>query len=122
MLRTIDKENPELRRTLIELRRAAKSHEAPIWEAVARELARPRHQYNPLNVGQLERLAGETGTTFVVPGKLLAQGRVTKPLRVAAFHYSEVARSKIERAGGSAVSILDLLKTHPDGSGVRILA
>jgi large subunit ribosomal protein L18e len=122
MLRTIAKENPELRRTLIELRRAAKAHEAPIWAAVAEELARPRHQYSPLNVGQLERLAGDHATTFVVPGKLLAQGRVTKPLSVAAFHYSEVARAKIQKAGGTTVSILELVKTHPDGSGVRILA
>jgi large subunit ribosomal protein L18e len=122
MLRTIAKENPELRRTLIELRRAAKTHQAPVWEAVARELARPRHQTMPLNVGQLQRLAQGGAKAFVVPGKLLAQGRVTQPITVAAFHYSEVAREKIQGAGGTTLSILDLIKTHPDGSGVRLLA
>jgi large subunit ribosomal protein L18e len=122
MLRTIAKENPELRRTLIELRRAAKAHDAPVWAAVAELLARPRHQSNPLNVGQLERLAEDKAMALVVPGKLLAQGRITKPVTVAAFHYSEVARAKIHKAGGTAVSILELVKTHPDGSGVHILA
>lgn len=122
MLRTIEKGNPELRRTLIELRRAAKVHEAPVWAAVAEKLARPRHQHAPLNVGRLEQLAASKAMAFVVPGKLLAQGRLTKPVTVAAFHYSEEAREKVHRAGGTAVTILELVKTHPNGSGVHILA
>jgi large subunit ribosomal protein L18e len=122
MLRTIVKESPELRHTLVELRRAAKAHKAPVWAAVAEKLARPRHQQSPLNVGQLERLATDTALAFVVPGKLLAEGRLTKKLTVAAFQYSEVARTKVHSAGGSAVTILELVKTHPDGAGVHILA
>ncbi|HTT34847.1 MAG TPA: 50S ribosomal protein L18e [Thermoplasmata archaeon] len=121
MLRTIAKENPELVHALIELRRAAKRHEAPIWGAVARRLARPRHQVPPVNVGHLERLAA-ANEVIVVPGKLLAHGRLSKPLTVAAFHYSEGARTKIHAAGGTAVGLHDILKSHPNGSGVRIIA
>jgi large subunit ribosomal protein L18e len=120
MLRTIRKVNPELSRMLIELRKASKAHQAPIWGDVAEKLARPRHQHLPVNVGQLDRLA-EADQTIVVPGKLLAAGRLSKPLTVAAFHYSEEARSKIHSAGGRALSIHELLKAKPDGSGVRIL-
>ncbi len=121
MLRTIAKENPELRRTLIDLRKAAREHRAPLWAAVAERLARPRHQVDPVNVGHLERLA-EAKATVVVPGKLLADGRLTKPLTVAAFHASVAARQKVHAAGGTVVSIHELLKSHPDGTGVRILA
>ena len=121
MLRSIRKENPELRRTLIELRRAAKAHQAPVWADVAEKLARPRHQHPPVNVGHLELHAAERAVV-VVPGKLLASGEISRPVTVAAFHASVAAREKIHGAGGTVVSILDLVKSHPDGSGVRILA
>jgi large subunit ribosomal protein L18e len=121
MLRTIRKENPELVHILIELRRAAKAHDAPVWGDVARQLARPRHQRDPVNVGHLERLV-EPNSTVVVPGKLLAEGKLTKPLTVAAFHYSDGARQKVHEAGGRALAIHELLKAKPDGAGVRIVA
>ncbi len=119
MLRTILKEDPELVHTLIALRRAAREHEAPIWAAVARGLARPRHRVVPVNVGHLARLAPEKATV-VVPGKVLASGEIGRPLTVAAFHFSAAARQKIHAAGGSVLTIPELLKAHPDGRGVRI--
>jgi large subunit ribosomal protein L18e len=120
MLRSIRKENAELVRTMIELRRAAAANKAPIWGTVAERLARARHQRPAVNVGHLERVA-VARETIVVPGKLLAAGELTKPLTVAAFHYSEEARIKIHSAGGTALSIEELLKARPDASGVRIL-
>jgi large subunit ribosomal protein L18e len=121
MLRTIRKEDPELVRVLIELRKAARAHKAPLWGAVAERLARARHQVKPLNVGRLDFLAREH-ETVVVPGKVLASGKLTKPVTVAAFHYSAVAVEKIHGAGGKALSIHELLKAHPNGQGVRLLA
>jgi large subunit ribosomal protein L18e len=121
MLRTIRKENAELAHVLIALRKTAKAHEAPVWYAVAEKLARPRRQARPVNVGHLERLASPK-ETLVIPGKLLAHGSLSKPLTVAAFHYSEDARTKIHAAGGTALSISELLKSKPDGTGVRLFA
>jgi large subunit ribosomal protein L18e len=120
MLRTIRKGDPELRRTLIELRKAARSHKAPLWHAVAERLDRPRHQLNPVNVAHLERLAHEK-ETIVVAGKVLAEGKITKPLVVAAYRFSETARTKLLAAGGEAISIHELVHSHPDGKGVRLL-
>jgi large subunit ribosomal protein L18e len=120
MLRTIRKDNPELAHLLIALRKASKAHDAPIWGDVARRLARGRHQVGPVNVGHLERLA-EPQQTILVPGKLLAEGRLSKPLTVAAFHYSAAARTKIHSAGGTTLSIEELLKAKPNGAGVRLL-
>ncbi|MGC2288465.1 MAG: 50S ribosomal protein L18e [Thermoplasmata archaeon] len=118
---TIHKENPELARVIIELRKAARAHKASVWRAAAERLSRPRHQVFPLNVGHLERLAAAQ-ETIVVPGKLLAEGNLTKSLTVGAISYSSEARSKVHAAGGQALSISDLLKSHPDGKGVRLLA
>ncbi len=119
MAHPIPKENSELVRLVVELRRAARTHSAPIWASVADRLERPRHQLTPVNVGHLERLT-EAGETVVVPGKLLAEGPLSKRLTVAAFAYSKEARAKIHAAGGVAISVHDLVKVKPDGAGVRI--
>lgn len=113
--------NPELHRVVVELRRAAHAHDAPIWGAVADRLERSRHQVTPLNVGQLDRVAAAE-ETVIVPGKLLADGPLSKPLTVAALAYSAEARSKVHAAGGTALTISELLKAKPDGAGVRLLA
>jgi large subunit ribosomal protein L18e len=115
------KGNPELARAVRELRRAARQHEAPVWARVADRLSRARHQVTPVNVAHLERIA-EAEETVVIPGKLLADGAITKPLTVAAFSYSGAARSKIHAAGGKALTLHELLKARPDGAGVRLVA
>jgi large subunit ribosomal protein L18e len=113
--------NPELHRVVVELRKAAHAQHAPIWGAVADRLERARHQVNPINVGQLERLA-EADEWVIVPGKLLADGPLSKPVTVGALAFSAEARSKVHAAGGTALTISELLKAKPDGAGVRILA
>ena len=114
------KGNPELVRLTGELRKTARANDAPIWSAVADRLERARHQTVPVNVGHLERLAA-AGETVVVAGKLLADGRLVKRLTVGAFHFSAEARAKVHAAGGTALSLAELLRAHPDGSGVRLL-
>jgi large subunit ribosomal protein L18e len=117
----ISKENSELVRLVVELRRAARAHQAPIWSTLADRLERPRHQVTPLNVGHLDRLT-EANDTIAVAGKLLAGGALSKRLTVGAFSFSGEARTKIHAAGGTAISLLDLLRAKPDGAGVRLLA
>jgi len=112
--------NPELYRVVVELRRAAHAHDAPVWDSVADHLERTRHHVIPVNVGHLERVA-EADQTIVVPGKLLADGPLSKPLTVAALSYSAEARTKVHAAGGKALTISELLKAKPDGAAVRIL-
>ena len=117
----VRKQNSELVRLVGELRRTARTQHVPLWACVADTLERSRHRVRPVNVGHLERLA-HPEETVVVPGKLLAEGSLTKPLTVAAFAYSAEARSKVRGAGGQALSLHDLLKARPDGAGVRLLA
>jgi len=121
MARPVRKGNSELVRVVVELRRAARAHRAPIWASVADRLERARHQTTPVNVGHLDRLV-ENDSWVVVPGKLLAEGRLSKKVTVAAFHYSAEARAKVLAAGGTPISIHELLKAKPDGAGVRLFA
>lgn len=121
MARRVGKQNPELVRLLIELRRTARAHHAPLWASVAERLERARHSIDPVNVSALERIA-TAGETVAVPGKILADGELSKPLTVGAFAFSAGAREKIRAAGGSAVSLHALVKAKPEGAGVRLLA
>ena len=114
------KGNVELVRLAGELRKGARANAAPIWSAVADRLERARHQTVPVNVGHLERLT-ESGETVVVAGKLLAEGRLAKRLTVGAFRFSAEAKAKVHAAGGTTLSLPEILKAHPDGSGVRLL-
>jgi large subunit ribosomal protein L18e len=120
MARIVRKDNPELRRALVALERSAKAHDAPVWRSVADRLARPRHRGVPVNVGQLDRRA-RPDEFVAVPGKLLAAGELSKPLTVGAFAYSAQAREKIHRAGGKALTLDQLVRAKPDGTGVRLL-
>lgn len=121
MARRVGKQNPELLRTIVALRRAAKAQHAPVWASVADRLERARHSAVPVNVGHLDRIAA-SGETVVVPGKVLADGEIQKAVTVGAFAFSAGAREKIRAVGGSAVSLETLLKSKPDGTGVRLLA
>ncbi len=112
--------NPELHRVVVALRKAARAHDAAIWGSVADRLERPRHSLSPVNVAHLDRLAA-ADDWVVVPGKLLADGTLSKALTVAATSYSTGARAKIHAAGGTALSIDELLQARPDGAGVRLL-
>jgi large subunit ribosomal protein L18e len=112
--------NPQTHRVVVALRKAANAHDAPIWGSVADRLERPRHGLTPVNVAHLDRLAAPE-EWVVVPGKVLADGAITKPITVGATGYSTEARAKIHAAGGTTLTIPELLHAKPDGAGVRIL-
>ena len=113
------KENPQLIETIITLKKASKEHNVRIWKDIAERLERPLRVWYEVNVSRIERYARD-GDTIVVPGKVLGAGNLTKKVTVAAWSFSKSAREKIEKNGGRAISILQLLEENPKGSNVRI--
>ncbi|MEM5854833.1 MAG: 50S ribosomal protein L18e [Candidatus Aenigmatarchaeota archaeon] len=103
-----------------ELKRKSRELNAPIWYAVAEKLERPRRKKVEVNVYEIDRNCSE-GETVVVPGVVLSNGKITKPVKVAAWRFSSKAEEKIKKVGGRTMKIEDLLKENPKGSGVRIL-
>ena len=93
--------------------------EQPIWKAVAKGLNRPRNVEFKVNLYKLEK-HGKNKETIVVPGTVLGSGEIKKHLTVAAYRFSGSAKEKIEKAGGKALEIEELVKENPKGSGVRI--
>ena len=93
---------------------------AALWRDVAMRLSKSRKNWAQPNLSRLSRYAPE-GATVLVPGKLLGSGDVSGKPTVAAFSMSTGARDKIEAAGGTVLSLGELMEQNPNGKGVFIL-
>jgi len=87
---------------------------------VADHLSSSRRRRITVNVSHLNRCT-QKSETVVVPGKVLAAGKIDHPVNVAAFAFSEQARAKILKAMGKCLSISDLMKKNPKGVNVKII-
>jgi len=119
-MRKVKSQNPELLNLVRSLRKKATESDAAIWRDVADRLSSSRRRRVAVNLSRLNRHTKEK-ETVVVPGKVLGSGKLEHPLLVAAFTFSEQARSKISKAKGKCLTIQDLLKDNPEGSNVRIM-
>lgn len=98
---------------LLEKKRAA------TWKAVAKGLNRPRRKGREVNLFDLEGVAGKEA--ILVPGTVLGEGEITKPVTIAALRFSGKAREKIEKRGGTVLTISEMVEKHPTGKGIRIV-
>lgn len=112
--------NPVLRRLVRHLREQGKKHKASIWLDLAERLEAPRRSRAEINLSQLNRYTAE-GNTIVVPGKVLAAGRLEHAISVASFKFSGAAKRKIIATGGKALTISQLLEQNPNGKDVRLM-
>lgn len=113
--------NPIVASLIYELRRASKTHEAPIWRAISKKLTKPRRLRSEVNLSKISRCSKESDKAVIIPGKVLGSGEIDRPITVAAISVSEGARLKIEAAKGRVISISELVAENPKGTGVRIL-
>lgn len=113
------KTNPQLIALIEFLEEAADEHEAAIWRDIARRLQKSSQRWAEVNVDEIAKHLND-GETALVPGKVLGSGIAPK-MDVAAFSFSRSAREKIEAAGGSCLSIRDLVDQKSDGRNVRII-
>lgn len=119
-MRKFKSTNPELITVVRFLRKKAKDNVAPVWSHVAKRLASSRRSRVTVNLSRLNRHT-KTEESVVVPGKVLGAGNLEHSIFVAAFSFSDRARSKISKAHGKCLSILELLESNPKGSNVKIL-
>jgi large subunit ribosomal protein L18e len=113
------KTNPELIALIDYLNEAAETHEAAIWRDLARRLQKSRQRWAAVNVDEIAKHLNDNEVALV-PGKVLGSGRASK-VDVAAFSFSHSAREKIEAAGGTCLSIRDLVEQHTNGRDIRII-
>lgn len=99
-----------------------KSHEekAPVWWAIAERLSKPRARRAEVNVGDIAK-STKKNDTVAVPGKILGTGQINHKVTAAALSFSSKAVEKITQAGGKCLSLEELMKKNPRGSGVKIM-
>ena len=119
-MRKIGPQLEEIRKLIVLLEKTSKKTGHAIWKRVAEYLKGPRSNRAEINVGNIARLT-KAGEVIVVPGKVLGDGEITHAVSVAALRFSRSAYDKITRAGGKCLSIEQLVKENPSGSGVRII-
>lgn len=105
------------KRKLINDMRKTKS---PAWKEVAKKLSAARRRKFEVNVGEIN-LYAKDDETVVVPGVVLANGKLDKPVTVAAWRFSPAAAEKVKNAKGEALTIEELMKKNPKGSKIKIM-
>jgi large subunit ribosomal protein L18e len=114
------KTDPNLLALINHLKAETRSSGVGIWRDIALRLEKARANWAEVNLSRLERYASE-GDVVVVPGKVLGSGALSKRLTVAAYGFSESAKVKIEAAGGRNLTLLELVREMPQGTGVRLM-
>lgn len=112
--------NPELISLIRDLKKQSQESQTDLWRDLADRLTSSKRNRVAVNVSRLNRFTKE-GETVVVPGKVLGAGKPDHSLTVAAFSFSDVAKSKIQNSKGSFLSIRDLIKKNPAGKNVRLM-
>jgi len=119
-MKRLTKTDPNLTQLIDELKKESREKDTAIWRDIALRLEKPSRNWAEVNLSRLERYCNE-GDVIVVPGKVLGAGNLNKKLTVAAFRFSNSAKKAIEDAGGKNLSIMELVRQNPEGSGVRIM-
>ena len=112
--------DPNTRAIINALKKTSTKHDVKIWKRVAELLSRPSRKRATVNVGKIERHTND-GDVIIVPGKILGSGTLTHKVTVAALNTSASARSVIIGAGGTLITINELLAKIPKGKGVMII-
>jgi large subunit ribosomal protein L18e len=120
MSKMVEFRNPERVKLVEELNVAARDKKAAVWEAVAEQLAKSGKNRCAVNIWRINKFTAK-GDTVVVPGKILGDGIIDHKVSIAAFNVSESAKKKIESAGGSVMTIRELMKKNPEGSGIILV-
>jgi large subunit ribosomal protein L18e len=119
-VKKVKAENPELIKLIRALRKKSRESGADIWRYMASRLSHSRSRRVAVNVSRLNRYT-KKGETVAVPGKVLGAGKIDHPINVAAFAFSDQARTKILGAKGKCLSILDLMENNPRGTNVKVI-
>lgn len=112
--------NPELIKLIQDLKKKSRENKNELWRNLAERLSTSKRSRIALNVSRLNRYTKE-GETVAVPGKVLGAGKATHPMTVAAFAFSDRAKSKILKAKGNCLSIRDLMEKNPTGKNVKLM-
>jgi large subunit ribosomal protein L18e len=114
------KTNPQIIDLISGLKKQSRETEAPLWRDIALRLERPSRNYSEVNLSRINRYTNDQDM-ILVAGKVLGAGELDHQLTVAALNFSAGAKEKIIAAGGSCLTIKELMDKNPEGKRVRIM-
>jgi len=114
------KTNIQLLDLISSLKVQSREKDVPLWRDIAFRLERPSRITPEVNLSRINRYTNENDL-ILVPGKVLGAGELNHKLTVAAVNFSGSAKNKITAAGGSCLSIKELMDKNPQGSRVKII-
>lgn len=112
--------NIKLQSLIKDLKKKSIDEKAPIWKRIAVDLEKPSRKRRIINLEKLDKVTND-GDFIIVPGKLLGNGEFTKKATIAAFQFSQSAKTKLSSAKSNILNIDELLKKDPKGQKVRII-
>ena len=114
------KTNTQLLDLISSLKTKSREKDVPLWRDIAMRLERPSRITPEVNLSRINRYTNDNDL-ILVPGKVLGAGELNHQLTVAAVNFSGSAKNKITAAGGSCLSIKELMDKNPQGSRVKII-
>ena len=97
------------------LKKLGRKEDVNLWKRVAEDLEKSIRRRREVNVNRINRVTKE-GETIVVPGKVLGDGEIDHKVNVAAYKFSENAKTKL-----NCMTIEELMDKNPKASKVRII-
>ena len=112
--------NPRTVLLIQELKKKATADNAGLWRRLALDLETSTRRRRAVNLSRLNRFTS-ADEIIVIPGKLLAGGVIDHKITVAALSFSDDAKIKIKAAGGSTLSLEELMKKKSKLSDIRVI-
>jgi large subunit ribosomal protein L18e len=103
-----------------ELERHSKKTKQKIWKNLSETLLSSRKNRPAVNVAVIARNS-KAGSRVVVPGKVLGAGTISHGVTVAAYSFSQSARTKIMSSGGKCLGLGEFMRSTADAKDVVIL-
>ncbi len=111
-IRKIKSTNRVLYDTIRDLKKFSNKTGTMLWKGIGFMLSRTNKNKAQVNISKINKYSSAK-ERVIVPGKVLGEGTITKPVNVVGFNASQSAIDKIEKAGGTFTKIKDYLKTNP---------
>ncbi len=103
-------------RLINQLRKAKR----PVWSRVREILLQSKRREVEVNLYKLDDVTS-ANDTVVVPGKVLAVGKLTHPLTVAYVEASSAARKGLADSQSKSMTLAAFLEKHADAKNIKIV-
>jgi len=116
----LTKTNPKINALIAHLKHKSYAEDASIWKDLAKRLERPTRRKAQVNLSKINRYS-VPDEMILVPGKVLASGKLDHKVHVAALGFSKRAEEKIKTSGGECLDLSEILEKNPKRNSIRII-